>query len=460
VGGAATGGQPTTTGGAGPDGCGNGTVEAWEGCDPMPHDNNLGDGCTPLCKVEPDCPSGGGGCTTRCGDGFVLGDETCDDGNTAAGDGCSPTCQAEANFDCVEPALGSTVVVPMIVRDFLTGGDFEKGNSFATGLSYANQGLLKPILNDKGKPELASTTGTYNGTAAKPSGIASAESFAQWYDDGSASSGVNSYNATVATGLILYGTAGSTYVNRWGANGERWTRESGKHWCGQQGQEVKDTNGNPIPCSYCPADDPVTPECDNPYPVDCDDHRADLVRCEVESGTGTYFGHYIDAQFDGTPVFFPADSLTPASPSATAQIPGYFDPAWPTEVGGAKHNFSFTTEVRFWFKYDAKQTLRLSFIGDDDAWVFVNKKLAIDAGGIHTPVGGTLVVATDGTVTATVTPTGTTTGPAIVSNPVLGLEDGHLYEVAIFQAERQTFSSSYALGFNGFNSAPSVCTHR
>jgi len=35
-----------------------------------------------------------------CGDGLVLGDETCDDGGTSGGDGCSNACQREANWIC------------------------------------------------------------------------------------------------------------------------------------------------------------------------------------------------------------------------------------------------------------------------------------------------------------------------------------------------------------------------
>ena len=59
------------------------------------------------------------------------------------------------------------------------------------------------------------------------------------------------------------------------------------------------------------------------------------------------------------------------------------------------HNFSFTSEVRYWFKYEAGQTYQLDIVGDDDVWVFVNKKLAVDLGGIHTPVEGSVTL--DGT---------------------------------------------------------------
>ena len=39
----------------------------------------------------------------------------------------------------------------------------------------------------------------------------------------------------------------------------------------------------------------------------------------------------------------------------------------------------------------------------------------------------------------------------------LGLSDGKVYEVAVFQAERQTTGSSYRLTLTGFNAAPSDC---
>jgi fibro-slime domain-containing protein len=454
--GGSTGGTPPTTGGAPPNTCGNGTVEGTEGCDPAVHDNNFADGCTPLCKVEPDCPAIGGGCTTRCGDGFVLDAEKCDDGNTVSGDGCSSTCEIEPDFDCVQPEPGDSIIVPMVVRDFNKGGDFEKD---FVGLEYANQGLLKPALNDHGKPELAFTTGTYYGVAGRTSGIASAESFARWYDD-AATSTVNTYHATMATTLKLYQVAPGVYVNRYGANGEPWIRESlaAANWCGSVGSEVLDADGKPIPCTYCPGDNLNTPECDYPFAIPCDD-RTNFLRCEVSGSS--YHGIYAEAILDGTPVFFPADGMTPANPSSSAKLPPYYAGYWIDEPNTPKHNFSFTTEVRFWFKYDASKTLKLDFIGDDDAWVFINKKLALDVGGIHTPIEGYLSVATDGTAKASVSTTDPSyTRDTVTTNVSLGLEDGKLYEVAVFQAERQTTASSYLLSFSGFNTAPSVCTHK
>jgi cysteine-rich repeat protein len=37
------------------------------------------------------------------------------------------------------------------------------------------------------------------------------------------------------------------------------------------------------------------------------------------------------------------------------------------------------------------------------------------------------------------------------------MTNGNVYEVAVFQAERQTTSSSYKLTLTGFNAAPSDC---
>jgi hypothetical protein len=41
----------------------------------------------------------------------------------------------------------------------------------------------------------------------------------------------------------------------------------------------------------------------------------------------------------------------------------------------------------------------------------------------------------------------------------LGLQEGQVYEIAVFQAERQTYGSSYKLTMTGFNTASSQCSH-
>jgi fibro-slime domain-containing protein len=146
--------------------------------------------------------------------------------------------------------------------------------------------------------------------------------------------------------------------------------------------------------------------------------------------------------FDGNPTYFPVDGKGFSTPSVNAQChipPAYLinDTSWPLEPGGAYHNFSFTSEVRYWFLYDSSKTYQLDFMGDDDVWVFVNKTLAVDLGGIHIPVGGSFSLPTDAAK--------------------FGLTSGNVYEIALFHAERQTTGSTFKLTLSGFNTSPSVC---
>ena len=82
--------------------CGDGFAVGTEECD----DGNTvdGDGCNKYCKREADyhCPDGGGECIKdKCGDGLVTGDETCDEGSENKTAGCD-NCQIQFGWECIE----------------------------------------------------------------------------------------------------------------------------------------------------------------------------------------------------------------------------------------------------------------------------------------------------------------------------------------------------------------------
>lgn len=332
------------------------------------------DGCSPDCTREPTCPKTGGECTGYCGDGIVFPGEECDDGNTRDGDGCSHSCTVEDGFKC---SLTEGTLPDQIDTPIIYR-DFSRGDK--------NQ-ACSPNGCEGGHPDFDNDDedDTYNPRLYGIAGYA--------FDHA---------GVTASTQGVLNQFGRPTYRCLGGAGPVACTVFSEASF----NQWYQDLPG-----------DAVTPRVNYTF--------AKTLPLKKISSDGTYQYDSIDSPSKS---FFPIDNL------------GFGNQYKSGEAGG-DHNFHFTSELRFWFQYDQiaiDNPPSFQFYGDDDVYVYINGKLAVDIGGVHPQYDGQVVL----------NPT---------NAGIFGLEKGKVYEFALFQAERNRSGSNYKATFKGFARAKSVC---
>jgi fibro-slime domain-containing protein len=382
--------------------CGNSAKESGETCDDG--NNAAGDGCSAKCLIEPGwkCATVGAACVAAaCGDGLVAGTEDCDDGNTTATDGCSAICVLEAGFKCPLPGK---------VCSATTCGDNTK-----EGTEQCDDGNTRPYDGCSADCTIEPVCAGGTCTAVCGDGV---KFPAEACDDGNARSGDGcSSTCKLEPGftcqVVTSDLPASIDVPIVYRDFDPATHPDFESYC------CGDVTGMVAP-SLALDGRPVL-SATHSMIQDSTSFAGwyhDSAVSKVIVSKLTMAKQPDDSYVYDNSSFFPVDGL-----------------GWGNTPGQA-HNFHFTSELRYHFTYKGGEVL--DFRGDDDVFVFVNGKLAVDLGGVHGATAGSVTLDAAKAVT-------------------LGLTVGGMYELAVFQAERHTTQSNYKLTLRGFVKAKTSC---
>lgn len=460
--------------------CGNGVRTPEEACD----DSNTqdGDGCSSTCAIEAGWRCSTNGCRTICGDNLLRGHETCEDGNTVSGDGCSAGCRVEPGASCV--TLGVACGAAVCGNTLTEGGEGCDDGNLIGGDGCGPTCQLEPEVTVGADPVVH----TRCGDGVVTSGEAC--------DDGNAMSGDGCSSAcAVETGFTCTETLQYpdtvkmkvTYRDFKGRN------EAGGHpHMRQYSMGLPATGLNlGIVGAVCKTDNGGSCgrlDAQGKPQLAAGDHTtisttgmpnfpAAFALWYRDTNDAHLMGASGEIEMSPNPALVPTggDAITLTRDTTTNAYS--FDSAsfYPLNGGrgfgntpGQSNNYHFTTELRSFFQYKGGETL--TFRGDDDVWVFINGRLAVDIGGIHGPEWGRVVLGDDGAGSDDSNclrggggnePTPCTRSPTELGDDTdtrFGLTKGNVYEIVLFNAERHPNGSNFRLTLSGFLAPRSYCT--